>query len=230
MHIAIPLSMIREPNRISSKHPADLLDTPGEYYEVTILESNDFGDESHVVIRGEFRGWDYDSDRGIAYAIIAKMGETRGYEYHREDIVAVKQVEKFFEPYKGREISIGQRVDIYKNLHLDNGYSIRCSKTGLVLAHCSTVLLKNASFHVSESGRQKTVKEKRKRVHAYVRGELVAVNTEFPQDFVKVLYNPYLTEFFLDSTTRDPIYQADEVFFMGRHAYRKNRDINLFSN
>lgn len=155
------------------------------------------------------------------------MGETRGIEYKKEDIVSAKLVEKFFEPFKDREVSIGQRVDVYKNLHLENGYSIRCSKTGLVLAHCSTVLIKNASFHVSESGRQKTVKEKRKRVHAYVRGELAAINTLFPKDFV--IYNPYLTEFFLDSETRDPIHEADEVFFMGRHAYRKNRDITLFS-
>jgi hypothetical protein len=205
------------------------LNTPGEYYEVTVLESDDFANVSHSTFRGEFRGWEYDPDRGMAHAIIAKMGETRGIEYKEEDIVSAKLVEKFFEPFKDREVSIGQRVDVYKNLHLENGYSVRCSKTGLVLAHCSTVLIKNASFHVSESGRQKTVKEKRKRVHAYVRGELVAINSLFPKDFVKVLYNPYLTEFFLDSKTREPIHKADKVFFMGRHAYRKNKDITLFS-
>jgi hypothetical protein len=99
----------------------------------------------------------------------------------------------FFTPYKGRAAEIGLKVDVYRNLHTNNGYSIRCSKTNLVLAHCSTVHLKNAVFHVSESGRQKTVKEKRKRVHAFVRGELVAYNVQIPRDFVTVLYNPYHT-------------------------------------
>jgi glycine cleavage system H lipoate-binding protein len=87
------------------------------------------------------------------------------------------------------------------------------------LAHCSTVRIKNAKFHVSESGRLKTVEQKRKRVHAYVRGELVAYNEEIPKTFVKVLYNPYHTSLFMNSNTNEPIYEADEVMCSGKFAY-----------
>lgn len=128
----------------------------------------------------------------------------------------------FFESYKGRNVEIGKNVDIYRNLHTNDGYSIRCSKTGLVLAHCSTVRIKNAKFIVSESGRQKNIREKRKRVHAYVRGELIAYNEELPQSFSKVLYNPYYTEFFTDAGTNALIKEADEVFCSGKFAYAKN--------
>jgi hypothetical protein len=126
--------------------------------------------------------------------------------------------EMFFEPYKGRTVSIGMKVDIYRNLHTNNGYSIRCSKSGLVLAHCSTVRIKNAKFHVSESGRLKTVEQKRKRVHAYVRGVLVAYNEEIPETFEKVL-NPYYTYLFMNSKTNVPINEADEVVCSGKFAY-----------
>ncbi|MDE5055364.1 hypothetical protein NDK25_24405 [Niallia taxi] len=124
----------------------------------------------------------------------------------------------FYAPYKERRVFLGDKVDIYRNLHTE-GYSIRCSKTKLVLAHCSAVSLINAKFHVSESGRRKTINEKRKRVHAYISGTLRSINQEPLEHFSMVYYNPYTTSRFINMTTNRPVVNSKEVYCIGKHSY-----------
>lgn len=124
----------------------------------------------------------------------------------------------FYTPYKERRVFLGDKVDIYRNLHTE-GYSIRCSKTKLVLAHCSAVSLTDAKFHVSESGRRKTINEKRKRVHAHITGTLKSINQEPPEHFSMVYYNPYKTPLFLNTTTNRPVLTSEEVYCMGKHSF-----------
>ncbi|MEK4671160.1 hypothetical protein [Niallia sp. FSL R7-0271] len=126
----------------------------------------------------------------------------------------------FFTAYKERKVFLGDKVDVYRNLHSEGaGYSIRCNKTKLVLAHCSAVSLTDAKFHVSESGRMKTVDEKRKRVHAYITGTLKSINQEPPECFSMVYYNPYKTPLFLNTTTNRPVLTSEEVYCMGKHSF-----------
>jgi len=64
-----------------------------------------------------------------------------------------------------------KQVEVYRNLN--NGrLSIRDAKTKLVLAHADVVTLTEVTFHVSEAGRQRVLRDKRKNVHAVVRGTL----------------------------------------------------------
>ena len=66
------------------------------------------------------------------------------------------------------------KVQVYRNLH--NGLiSIQDLSTGLVLGHAYAIDLRWADFVVREAGRQQVIKEKRKNVHAFVRGEVVDV-------------------------------------------------------
>ena len=66
------------------------------------------------------------------------------------------------------------KVQVYRNLH--NGLiSIQDLSTGLVLGHAYAIDLRWADFIVREAGRQQVIKEKRKNVHAFVRGEVVDV-------------------------------------------------------
>ena len=66
------------------------------------------------------------------------------------------------------------RVQVYRNLN--NGLiSIQDLSTGLVLGHASAVDMEEASFIVREAGRQQVIKEKRKNVHAFVRGKVIDV-------------------------------------------------------
>jgi len=127
------------------------------------------------------------------------------------------------ELYKGRSVQLGMVVDVYRNLHKD-GYSIRDSKKGLVLAHCDSVRIMNAKFVVSESGRQKTIAAKRKRVHAYIRGILVGIDEPMPSDLIKVYYNPYETPKFTDISSNEFIESAQEVYCTGKYAYMKRKD------
>lgn len=66
------------------------------------------------------------------------------------------------------------RVEVYRNLH--NGkYSIRALEgpnRGLVVAHADEVWLDLPEFKVSQAGRERVLRERKKYVHAVVRGTL----------------------------------------------------------
>jgi len=65
------------------------------------------------------------------------------------------------------------QVEVYRNLN--NGrLSIRDAKTKLVIGHADRVKLMDVTFHVSQAGRERVLREKRKNVHAVVRGYMVS--------------------------------------------------------
>ena len=94
-----------------------------------------------------------------------------------------------------RELSsefIGTRVRVYRNLR--NGLmSVQAKSINgswLVVGHVESCLLYDADFAVSEAGRQRVIKDKRKNVHAFIYGELAGVDTDAVLP-TKVMYNPY---------------------------------------
>jgi len=70
------------------------------------------------------------------------------------------------------------KVDVYRNLH--NGlYSIKALEgphKGRVIAHANDVYLINPKFVVSQAGRARVLRERKKYVHAVVRGEMLLFN------------------------------------------------------
>ncbi|MDB4314494.1 hypothetical protein N9955_00545 [bacterium] len=68
-----------------------------------------------------------------------------------------------------------------------------------VVRHAENILLKDAKFKVSEAGRQRVIKEKKKNVHAFVEGFEVPFNGDETCLFRHVFYNPYKFESFVDS-------------------------------
>ena len=107
-------------------------------------------------------------------------------------------------------------VYVYKNLHKDC-WSVK--QHGLVKAHISKdeeVGLWDCYFHVDIKGREKVLKEKRKNVHAFVKGylqdaEKVSTNPLVMTKEVEVTYNPYKYETFVDKSDESFVYYADEV-------------------
>ena len=79
------------------------------------------------------------------------------------------------------------RVEVYRNLAKDC-WSVR--HRGIVIHRCQTITLENVVFSVSEAGRQRVLRERRKNVHAVVRGTIVGF--EPLSNGVEVSYNPYL--------------------------------------
>jgi hypothetical protein len=118
------------------------------------------------------------------------------------------------------------RVRIYWNFHqkrfsLQREFDrIRMNgtwKTWLVTQHPRFVLLKDATFTVSEAGRARVLAEGRKNVHAYITGELVVAQDEsLPlhlDNGYSVRYNPYKDHGFIGTRgayTRD-VFTADLV-------------------
>jgi hypothetical protein len=102
------------------------------------------------------------------------------------------------------------KVFVYKNLHKDR-WSLRDVKTKLVTSHRKTVALKDATFKVSEAGRKRVLKERRKNVHAGIQG----TTTRAPKEgsWIKVSYNPYKWGYFYKVETGEPIYSASYVKF-----------------
>lgn len=119
----------------------------------------------------------------------------------------------------GRQIDTDKPVEVYRNLH-KKLWSIR--QDGKVCGHARQVYLKDAEFIVSESGRQRVIEEKRKNVHAYVKGYLTDVwavreleqRTCTPDEclpYQVATYNPYLYAKFVDKSSKQPIISAEFV-------------------
>lgn len=103
------------------------------------------------------------------------------------------------------------KVDVYFNLH-KKVFSIRSREKetrGKVIKHTDNATIKNAKFVVSEKGRQRVLRERRKNVHAQIRGDLVSSgDINNPK---KAYYNPYTKSSFVNYHTGEPVKESDMV-------------------
>jgi hypothetical protein len=100
----------------------------------------------------------------------------------------------------------GRKVQVYWNLH-KKCFSLKCPKSGLVLAHTNDFFtLRRVRYVVRQAGRRKVIEQKRKNVHAFVYGILVNAAEVTSHNTERVTYNPYRDETFVESTEdRKPI-------------------------
>ena len=68
---------------------------------------------------------------------------------------------------------MSNRYRVYRNL--TNG-RLSIKQGSLVVGHCDGVLMGDCEFIVNENGRQRTVKEGKKYVHAFVEGHIGAIS------------------------------------------------------
>tara|TARA_R110000824_G_scaffold526_2_gene3320 strand:+ start:2949 stop:3359 length:411 start_codon:yes stop_codon:yes gene_type:complete len=96
-------------------------------------------------------------------------------------------------------------VKVFRNLHMPGVmWSVR-GPDGKILMHSKAVLLRNATFIVQPAGREKVRREKKKVVHAFVKGELVSDPQESCEHILglndnvlcSVAYNPYKNDEFV---------------------------------
>jgi len=86
------------------------------------------------------------------------------------------------------------KVRVYRNLHKKCLSVQTMTKKGWrVTKHVQSICLKDVSFKVSEAGRQRVLKEKRKNVHALVEGYEA---DSFEGSSSQVSYNPYVSSHF----------------------------------
>lgn len=112
------------------------------------------------------------------------------------------------------------RVEAYWNLHF-NVISFRETARGGRVQHTESLHLKNVKFAVQPAGREKVLREERKNVHAFVRGEVVSVGQGTPprDKWVRATYNPYKYESFVIADTEEPIFSAREVVIEDKRIY-----------
>ena len=117
-----------------------------------------------------------------------------------------------FQSYKNRTLEPGQKVQVYRNLH-NKLYSIRDSRSKLVLGHSPVVHIKEGEFIVQEAGRQRVLQTGQKNVHAWIEGTFTG--TEFNTVPFGVIdqarYNPKQLSSFVDSESGIPLDKAQDI-------------------
>lgn len=120
------------------------------------------------------------------------------------------------------------KVFIYFNLHR-KCWSVKAlegDQKGRVIRHAMSFAVSGCKLKVSEAGRQRVLREKRKNVHAGIVGTLLWASDSdirpFTDDSVgndRVSYNPYKGATFFDVSTGEPVVEADTVAGYGRIVY-----------
>ena len=105
--------------------------------------------------------------------------------------------------------------DLYRNLHTHTWSQVDRS-TGLVASHPLEALILDASFVVQPAGNAKVRKDKRKHVHAYVRGRSFSEhlpNTleDIGDGWQRITYNPYKHTTFVLAEGEIPVSTAKAV-------------------
>lgn len=127
------------------------------------------------------------------------------------------------------------RCFIYRNLHKDGCvYSIKALEgvyKGRIIGYASGVIVNDVVFKVSEAGRERVRREKKKNVHAGIVGNVVMVSHykrrlttlkrsekihKFPfSPLTQVTYNPYLYDTFVKKKNGQPVLTAAQVIIRG---------------
>jgi len=108
------------------------------------------------------------------------------------------------------------RYYIYRNLHTGN-FSIKYR--GKVIDHQEIIMLYEVEFRVSERGRQRVLREKRKNVHATAAAKTWNYASEHNLDnWDEIYYNPYKTRTFVDKDGM-PIYRSDKILCQNNKIY-----------
>lgn len=115
-------------------------------------------------------------------------------------------------PYKNRKIDLNKKVRIYRNLNhpaiignTDNNPVFSILQNGLVIGHTIAITLHLVNFIVSQAGRERVLKEKRKNVHAFIQGYITDLTTIDTDCYMlgDIAYNPYLYDNFVCTNLRD---------------------------
>lgn len=115
------------------------------------------------------------------------------------------------------------RVAVYYNLHRKclSVKALEGPNKGRVIDHRHHVALVDVTFKVSEAGRQRVLRDKRKNVHAFIVGRLATDDDDllYGGDFDNVTYNPYRYSSFVRWGDKAPVTKASVVEIVDREIY-----------
>ena len=101
-----------------------------------------------------------------------------------------------------KTIDPNKKIEIYFNLHKKT-WSVR--QGGKVVQHTNFICVRDPQYVVRKTGKEKVRREKRKNVHAFVRGYVENRLPTFPKKSMFVTYNSYKNDSFVERNTNDSI-------------------------
>lgn len=114
---------------------------------------------------------------------------------------------------------VGQRVKVHLNLHRGD-WSVSEIRTGTVLCNVTDITLRDVTFRVSPSMRERVIRTKRRKVHAWAYGTVTSFDAS--PDVTgqrEVSYNPYAGPTFYIRDDANPVTELPVVTFTGRYGY-----------
>ena len=100
------------------------------------------------------------------------------------------------------KIDPNKKIEVYFNLHKKT-WSVR--QSGRVVGHTDYIQVKNPQYVVSQKGNERVRREKKKNVHAFIRGYVTEGLQYMPNRQKFVSYNPYKNNSFVIRNTNDSI-------------------------
>lgn len=100
-------------------------------------------------------------------------------------------------------------VHVYRNL-TQKCWSVK--QNGLVIDRPQALILRDCKFHIQQAGQERVRRERKKNVHAFVKGTRVPTQTHGGPMF-RLTYNPYENDTFINAATGVAIAGASEVIF-----------------
>lgn len=111
------------------------------------------------------------------------------------------------------------KVFVYYNLH-KKVFSVRAlegDRRGLVIAHVREIGLTDVTFKVSEAGRQRVLRERKKNVHAGVVGQWSGLHDQ--NGLEAVTYNPYRYSSFVRQADETPVLTSPRAWLQDRKIF-----------
>lgn len=120
------------------------------------------------------------------------------------------------------------RVEAYYNLHKK---CLSYRPSGGRVRHARGMILNDVSLTVQPAGRERVLREKRKNVHAFVRGVpawVAGVDDDLDdytpdnmdrQGYRKITYNPYKYDSFVFADTHEPVRKVSQVVIVDRQIW-----------
>ena len=103
------------------------------------------------------------------------------------------------------------RVEVYFNLH-KRVFSVRSVRSGRVILHTKNVHIRKPQFVVREGGRQRVLRERKKNVHAFVRGDATYFDDGKCPTLDNIGYNPFRYDSFVKMPDETPVRSAERAY------------------
>lgn len=119
----------------------------------------------------------------------------------------------------GKELNVGDIVEVYRNLHKGLNFSIRNKTDKIVVAIGDGFIISNIKTTIRTGGRQRVINESRKNVHAFLTGEYMGACELNTDDLEMVYYNPYKLDRFILKASNRELQNGSSVYFKDGQAW-----------